>query len=316
MRHYCSLLDATYLAKGLALYVSMEKHCQPFHWHVLALDDRAAEILSTTDLPSLSVHRPEALEAADPRLLEAKANRRSVEYIFTLKAFLPRYLFDAVPDLTAVTLIDADAWFFADPEPAFAALPPGTEIGLSPHRFPEAIRDLEIYGRYNAGWVHWQAGPIGLKALAWYQERVLEWCKDIPEGPGRFAEQGYLQDLPALFGPQAVASFDHPGLNSAPWNLGDLTLSAGPDGRPFVNGQPILYHHFHGVRRQADGGYSSGLKGYEQELTDDRSDILYQPYLLCLIRMEEMVSELCPDLDFTRSRRREEKKAAERQTQG
>src|SRR5438445_2392963 len=71
LRYFCTYFDRRYLARGLALYRSLQRHCPDFQLYVLTLDELTHDILSKLG-PSSIVCIPLAqLEASDPELLIA-----------------------------------------------------------------------------------------------------------------------------------------------------------------------------------------------------------------------------------------------------
>ena len=101
---------------------------------VLALSERCEQILRTLALPDLVILPLAQLEQQHPRLLEAKANRKTVEYYFTLSPWLLLAALDAVPEATRATYLDSDLYFFHSPQALWQ------EIGSAPlvmveHRF-------------------------------------------------------------------------------------------------------------------------------------------------------------------------------------
>ena len=88
-REFCTLFDSGYLFKALALYDSLEHHCESFHLTALCFDEEAERILGLLSLPHLSVLPLAELERADPALLAAKADRNRFEYCCTATPALP-----------------------------------------------------------------------------------------------------------------------------------------------------------------------------------------------------------------------------------
>src|SRR5688572_16116672 len=120
MRHYCTYFDAGFLPQGLALWRSLQRHDAGAVLWVLALDDGAAGNLRGLAAADLRVVTLPEVEAGDPALAAAKANRSKVEYYFTLSPCWPLWLLQHQPGIDAVTYLDADLFFFANPEPWFA----------------------------------------------------------------------------------------------------------------------------------------------------------------------------------------------------
>src|SRR5258708_200120 len=150
---YCTLFDHRYLARGLAMTRSLRRVAPGSSVWVLCLDRLAQDILFRLAEPGVRTISLAALEAGDLSLAAARHDGRSlVEYYFTCKASLIAFVLYAAPDAKMVSYVDADLWFFADPAPAFEEADDAPVI-LTLHRFPLERRNLEAYGRFNAGWL-------------------------------------------------------------------------------------------------------------------------------------------------------------------
>ena len=243
--HFCTYFDQRFLSRGLALHHSLLDHCRSFHLWVLCLDEPVNAALSALDLPHVTLVPLAELEAADGELLKVKGGRTTVEYYFTCTPAWPLWVFNQAPQLDMITYLDADLFFFADPAPIFEELG-ARSVGIISHRFPPDMRWRERYGIYNVGWVSFRRDANGIACLRWWRERCIEWCHDREEA-GRFGDQKYLDVWPELF--DRVAVLEHPGANVAPWNLTEHPLSV-RDARIWVKEQfPLLFFHFHGLRR-------------------------------------------------------------------
>ena len=222
---------------------------------VLALSKSCENILETLGLPDLVVLPLRAVEADEPRLLQAKHNRSTVEYYFTLSPWLIKAALRTVPGATRATYLDSDLYFHHSPAPLWQ------EIGHAPmvfveHRFSPGYMDRMPFGRFNVGWNTFDRSAAAQTALDWWSERCLEWCYDRIEGD-KFADQGYLTTLERQF--QGVHALQYPGVNLAEYNLDNYKLSLDQDG-PHANDLPIVYWHMHCLFEQANGGFNIMLR--------------------------------------------------------
>lgn len=244
MRAYCTYFDHRYLPRGLALYHSLRRHGGAFRLWVLCLNETCLETLLRLKLPSIEPISLAAFEQSDAPLAAAKANRSLVEYYFTCTPSLPLYILKQNPEINAITYLDADLYFFADPEQIHAETGVHS-IAITPHRFPAARKDRERFGIYNVGWLTFRHDAAGLACLDWWRSRCLDWCYDRCEA-NRFADQKYLDDWPQRF--PNVKTLDHPGINLALWNLAGHRLRKQND-RIFVDRHPLIFYHFHGLKQ-------------------------------------------------------------------
>jgi hypothetical protein len=289
-RKFCTLFDSGYLFKALALYGSLERHCERFHLTTLVVDDEAERLLGLLALPHLSVLPLGELEAADPGLAATKTDRTRFEYCCTATPALPLHLLETRPELQEITYLDADLFFFSSPELLFAELGDGSVL-ITPHRFPDYLRHYEANGIYNVQFMTFRRDERGLGALRWWHDRCVEWCYLRLED-GKFADQKYLDDWPERF--EGVHVLRHPGGGLAPWNLDRHTLRRDGD-RVLVDGEPLVFFHFHRVRMRADGRYDWRAPGYLG--VGKAGELVYQPYLAALDAAKRRVREVDPSFD-------------------
>lgn len=285
VQHYCTYFDHRYLPRGLALYESMRRHCEPFRLWVLCLSDEAHEFLRALALPGLMPVKLAELEAHDPELLRAKGNRTLIEYYFTCSSALMAGLFEMHPEIEVLTYLDSDLYFFHSPEPIFAEFRDASTY-IVPHNFSKRNEDLLWGGLYNVGWVSFRRDADGLACLAWWRKACLEWCHDYVEGD-KFGDQRYLEKFPGMFRRVAIAR--HPGVNVAPWNLDRYRLGVDAKGTPTVDGQPIIFFHFSGLKRISSILWRTSHRRFGAPMDRQVRGLLYAPYLADLLAAESMV---------------------------
>lgn len=254
--HFCTYFDRNYLTRAVALHQSLARHSPPFTLWALCLDDDAYAAVSALGIDSLRPLGLVDLERADPALLEAKQNRSTVEYYFTLSPALPLYLLDRVPDIESITYLDADLLFYSSPQQVFDEIGAGS-VAIVPHRYPPNLQELSVYGTYNVAWVTFRHDSAGRAVLGRWREQCLEWCYDRVED-GKFADQGYLDEWPGLPGVRVI---ENPGVDLAPWNVMqyEIDLKANP---PTIDGQPLVFYHFQGFKSVGPGLWDLGPDAY------------------------------------------------------
>src|SRR5882762_10060410 len=152
MRHFCTLFDRNYIARGLALHRSLVRHCGDFMLHVLCLDAATLDVLRALALPRTELITIEALEHGDHDLREARNDRTQLEYYFTCKPVLLGYVLDHDASVSRLEYLDADLYFFSDPSAAEDEYAERA-VALSPHRFNAFNSGLARHGGFNAGWI-------------------------------------------------------------------------------------------------------------------------------------------------------------------
>jgi hypothetical protein len=274
-REFCTLFDSNYLFKALALYDSLERHCGSFHLTAFCFDEEAERVLAQFELPHLTTVPLTALEAGDPALVSTKGHRTPLEYCCTSTPALPLFLFETRPNLDEVTYLDADLFFFSDPQALFDELGDGSVL-ITPHRYPQHLRHHAVNGIYNVQFMTFRRDERGLAALRWWHDRCIEWCYFRLED-GRFADQKYLDDWPERF--EGVHVLQHKGGGLAPWNVSGYQLRD-EGGHVMVDEDPLVFFHFHRVRLREDGAYDWRAPGYP--IPARARELVYEPYLAAL----------------------------------
>jgi hypothetical protein len=199
---------------------------------------------------------------------------------------------DKYREPTSVVYLDADLYFFDDPQLVFDAMGDGS-VGIIEHRYqPSLARSLAKYGRFNVGWVGFRNDERGAACLDWWGQSTLEWCRDTPDA-GRYADQGYLDWFPRDF--EGVSILEPHGLNLAPWNTAASRLRLTGDAVE-VDGDPLVFFHFHGLKKVGGWWITSQLV-YRTLMGAVLRDAVYAPYARELERTGAIVeaSPLIPD---------------------
>ena len=274
MRYFCTYFDSHYLTRGLALHQSLQAQAGEFELVVLCMDDAVETALRAKALPGVRLLPVADLIAAHPRLAAAQADRTRLEFYFTCTAWLMRHLLPQLPAGALLTYLDSDLYFLGPPQPIYDEIG-AASVAITPHRFPASLAHLEQRGKFNSGWVSLRHDATGLACAAAWAEKCAVWCFAFP-APGRYADQKYLDTWPADF--PGTVRLTHPGVNAAPWNIGDSGVTAGPDGVR-INGQPLICYHFHGLVHLDRQLYDPGLHAYGVGPTPELRAHVYQPYL-------------------------------------
>lgn len=154
---------------------------------------------------------------------------------------------------------DADQVFYFDPDMAVFSRMNDLIESLNQHSFvltphqtePEsstaAIMDNEMaslkYGVFNLGFLGVRNVPEGRKFAKWWNERLLEFCRDDRQS-GLFTDQKWVNLAPCFFSEMGVLR--SPAYNVATWNLTNRTAEGTLQDGVTINGEPLGFYHFSG----------------------------------------------------------------------
>ena len=284
--HFCTYFDRNYLTRGLALYESLVHNCQrPFILWVLCFDDETYTILTRLNLPEVRLISQQEFEAGDEKLLHVKSERSRVEYYWTCTSSLLLYILRQAPEVEVIAYLDADLYFFGDPQPIYDEFGNGS-ILIIEHRYaPEHAYYAATSGIYNVGFMAFRRDKNGLTCLDWWRERCLEWCYDRFED-GKFGDQKYLDDWPQCFPGVVVLHYSGAGL--APWNLTNNKLAFLRQGIQ-VSGKPLVFFHFHGFKFVSTNLVEPLSQQYA--LSTGQAAAVFLPYAHALVRAADLVQQ-------------------------
>lgn len=243
--HYVTYFDAHYASRGLALHESLVRHSPPFVLWVLCLDARTEQSLERLDLPSVRCIPLSELEAADPGLLPAKADRARVEYYWTCGPALLLHVLRKDPRIQRLTYLDADLLFFSTPAPIYEEMGDRSILVIEHRYLHREPGDQRHYNRFNVGLLVFRRTAEGLACLGRWRDQCITWCYDRMEGP-LCGDQGYLEEWPDRY--QGLCVLQHVGSGVAPWNLRNAPFRL-QGGQVRVGGVPLVFYHFSGLRR-------------------------------------------------------------------
>lgn len=256
MLYLTTLFDKNYLSRGLVMYESLLQHSSPFTLYVLCLDEYTFQYFAGGNYSHVIPLRLSELEEADKELLAAKANRRTVEYFFTISPCLPLYLIKKY-SLPHICSLDADILFFSDPAMLFDNLN-HYSIVVTPHKFSKEIAYLENRGKFNVSFQIFKNDATGIACLEKWRAQCIEWCHDyLDEETQRYGDQKYLDAWISDY-PGKVKVLDDSVSGLAAWNINNYQLLE-KDGQMYANDEKIIFFHYHAFklfgRRWASNGF-------------------------------------------------------------
>lgn len=292
MLNFCTLFNSNYLARGLAMYQSLEKTGAAFHLCVFAFDDNCYAYLQKLALPHLTPISLTQFEG--PALLSVKATRSMAEYCWTSTPFTILYCLEHF-HLPNCTYLDADMIFYKDPQVLIDEMGDKAVL-ISEHRYPKIYDQSWYSGIYCVQFMCFKNNEAGLTVLNWWKDRCIEWCYGRLED-GKFGDQKYLDDWTSRF--DCIHVMQHQGGGVAPWNLllYDFYEDAGIKLIEKKNRRKydLVFFHFHGVQFYTDDMFS--LAGPLYEILPSVKKLVYFPYIHQLLHIAASIDQQQPLLN-------------------
>lgn len=291
MKHYCTLFNLKYAAKGLALYESLARHSsEDFMLHVVPMDDNTWQFMQRT-----KELRPNAINYRPYEIFNSRFDRAAQSRELPFRCFMaaPWILHQIMEfcDIDELTYLDADIAFYADPKIAHDEIGDNS-VAIVPHRFmPHDVARLSPNGWFNVSWVTIKRDKWGMPILSRWREQTLEKCDRESCG-----DQKYLNEWPTFWNEDGggVHIFEHEGIGVAPWNAMAYRFLPGPQialqkgaGFGTWDKKDVVFYHYHELQRREKNDYQ--LTGYP--LPDACKELLYKPYIAQLELGEDMIDE-------------------------
>lgn len=241
-----TIVSGNYLAYAATLARSLSAHEPTATLRVLVVDRASPAITEAARELALHVTYASDLGIHDFEQIAYKFD--IVELNTALKPTFLKSLF--AEGFAKVLYLDPDIELHAPLQPVLEALD-SDNIVLTPHALAPAMdgrrpSDVDFLrnGTFNLGFIGLRADPEASRLLDWWERRCLDHGFSDP-AHGVFVDQKWIDLAPSYF--QGVRVLRHPGCNVAYWNLHERVLTL-RDGRFEVDGHPLVFFHFSGVR--------------------------------------------------------------------
>lgn len=209
--NFCTIIGKEYLVKGIALYNSLKTHSEKSHLWICCLDRTVFSILSQMKLENVTLITLEEVE--DSRLLLVKYTRSASEYCWTLKSCWILYLLKNQPEIEYLIYMDADIFFFSDPQPVFDEMGKCSVL-MCRQRDSEEVE--QVFGKFQAGFIGFANNHIAMHCLNWWRDRCLEWCSSEQGHHDKWGDQKYLDQWPTLL--PDIRTTENLGIDAAVWS--------------------------------------------------------------------------------------------------
>jgi len=260
MEHYVTVFDGVFLPQGIALHRSLQRHAGEYTLWVMCVDIVAYDVLQKLSLPNVRLIGIKDIETDELR--EAKQQRTTAEYCWTLTPQSVLAVIDRDPAILRVTYVDADFSLLRSPAPIFDEFDSsGKQVLITDHAYAPDYDQTHMSGRYCVQFVTFCRGR-GEEVLNWWADQCLEWCFARFED-GKFGDQKYLDDWPERFA-DLVHVLQKNDLILTPWNA--IRFPYGP----------AVAYHFHNLRLLSRRRVML-IRGYDVPKATQVA--VYQPYL-------------------------------------
>ncbi|MGC4375427.1 hypothetical protein WD019_00610 [Fictibacillus sp. Mic-4] len=241
--HFTTIVSKTHLFKIIAMYQSLNIHCEDFCLFILCVDHEVYDILKTRNWENAQLF--ELKDVEDKELIKAKSNRTIYEYIWTLKSSFLLYIMKNHHDARYYAHLDSDLYFFSNPEQIFEEAPQASLYLTDHHNSERFMHYYDLTGKFNSGFVGFKHDPIGWKGIEEWKTKCLKHCSiDIDPVAKTYGDQRYIEDWPERF--DNVHVVKSIGANAALWNIEKYKVSK-QNGKVYLDHEPLIFYHFSGL---------------------------------------------------------------------
>lgn len=272
------------------MYRSLLDTGAKFHLYIYAFDDACHEYFTKAaheHITVISLH-----EFEDEKLLAVKEGRTATEYCWTCTPLIIRHCIKTF-GLDSCTYIDADMYFYADPE-VLTAEAGNAPVMITEHRYTKEYDHEVKSGRFCVQFMYFKNEPQGMEVLNWWCNACLDWCYNRLED-GKFGDQKYLDDWPVRF--PFVHILEHLGGGVAPWNVQQYRFqhTNAIEGEELSTGKkfPLIFYHYHGVRFYENNVVD--LSDYKKP--GNTLELLYKPYIKKLLAAGAEINKVMSGID-------------------
>lgn len=242
-----TIVSRNYLPYASVLMKSIEANCPEYRRFVCIADEMDHALAAPTNLFDII----SASEVCGASFAGMAFRYDVMEFNTAVKPFMFRWLLEQQGFDRAIYL-DPDIFVYRPLAEVDRLLDDGASAIFTPHLLrplEDGLRpddhDILQSGVYNLGFAAMRRVPETLEFLHWWGRRLEYQCYcDV--GGNLFTDQRWCDYAPAFL--PAIAILRHPGYNLAYWNLGNRTVHRNDDGSIVVDGQPLIFFHFSGLR--------------------------------------------------------------------
>ncbi|MDC0304892.1 hypothetical protein OAL57_00365 [bacterium] len=238
-KYICTYFNIDYLARGLALIDSINKHNSDVLIYVLAIDQEVEEYFQQ------GYRNVEVIEMRNYQLYNEKTqsiHSDRKQFFFSITANFCRMLLEIKTEIDVLLYLDADVYVTSDITPIYREFE-SYSVGVCSHRRNKYIEMVsKNYGLYNVGVNLFRNDRVGRRCLSEWSQECNEW---YPGMPGYdlpfFSDQIFLDKWPCLY-KKKFLEIKNIGVNVAPWNTFNQKFRFSNDNLYIKNKKVIIYH--------------------------------------------------------------------------
>ncbi len=279
MNAYCTMTDINYLIKVLTMYYSIMKTGENFLLYIVSFDDKSDDLLRRMSLKNVIVISVKEIE--NDRILKIKEKCSISQYCWACVPAEIDYILDNY-EKEEITYIDGDLFFFSKPSKLLDEFhETGMDTMLTPHNYTPG-KIIESSGEFCVQFMPFRNNKTGRNFLSWWREE----CEQSYLYPreGQMGEQRCLSDAVKRFKNVYVMQNAYGAV--APWNVEQYEVTEGPR----VNGDPVVFYHFHGVKWLGDKRYGMDAL-FIYHISKEVERYIYKPYIESLCKTLDAIRE-------------------------
>ncbi len=300
--NFYTFFDKNFFYKGLTLYRSLQKTCSDFVLFVLCGDEITFDLLYKMNLNNVKLITLQELEKEDTDLLLIKNTRTHIEYLWTTKASLSLFLFKKYPQLETLSYLDADLYFFNNPQVFFDELNNDSILIIKSDLSIEYERLLS-QAPYNTQFIIFKNNPESIKVLEWWRKKLIERCYGRPSSllfwrnyrnkKMQGADQIYLSDWTTRF--KGIHVLQNKKFCLGPWNVTKYHIFL-KDNMIYAEDTKLIFYHFHSFEINNANRFTLADGAYR--INKSVKELIYRPYIAEIKSILEGIKKLDPNFHY------------------
>ena len=259
-----------------------------FKLYVLCIHDIIYHILNKIEIDGVEPIKLSDVESDELRRI--RKERHFHAYCWTLKPVFLSYVMEKYPDCKYFAHLDADLFFFDNPDNIFNESP-NSSLFLTHHRNSrDFLKYYGVTGVFNTGFVGCKNDETALKAIRKWKYQCIEYCPIKEDRIRRiFGDQRYVESWPTEFqGVHVVQSY---GVNTAVWNIQNYDVSI-RNNKVYIAQYPLTFYHFSGLTIISRNEFN--LNWYYRIEDEMVMNYIYKPYIITLVNVMKDMEKYFP----------------------